>query len=60
MYLPRRTGTVSLIQSVTDTVVGTAPQMAAASPTGAAVSGAAAYALVRLVGRREHRPTDGT
>ncbi|WP_254823313.1 hypothetical protein [Haloglomus halophilum] len=51
---------MSLIQSVTDTVVAAAPQMAAASPTGAAVSGAAAYALVRLAGRREHRPTDGT
>jgi hypothetical protein len=44
---------------VADTVVATAPQMAAASPTGAAVSGAAAYALVRLAGRREYRPTGG-
>lgn len=47
---------MSLIQSAVDTVVAAAPQLAATSPTGAAVSGAAAYALVRLLDRQTDRP----
>ncbi|WP_276260419.1 hypothetical protein [Haloglomus litoreum] len=47
---------MTLVQSLVDTVVAAAPQVAAASPTGAALSGAVVYALVRLLDRQEQRP----
>lgn len=46
---------MSFVQSLADTVVATAPKLAAASPAGAAVSGAAVYALVRLTARENRR-----
>ncbi|WP_185977172.1 hypothetical protein [Haloglomus irregulare] len=42
---------MTLIQSVADAVATAAPRLAAASPTSAAVSGAAAYALTRWMAR---------
>jgi hypothetical protein len=48
---------VTLVQSVTDTVATAAPKLAAASPTSAAVTGAAAYALTRWMTRDSGAPT---
>jgi hypothetical protein len=42
---------MTLIQSVADAVATAAPRLAAASPTSAAVFGAAAYALTRWMAR---------
>jgi hypothetical protein len=51
MLLGSILGHVTFVQSVIDTVATTAPKLAAASPTSAAVSGAAVYALSRWATR---------
>ena len=47
---------MTLIQSVADTVATATPKLAAASPTSAAVSGVAAYALTKWMTRDSGAP----
>lgn len=50
---------MTLVQWLADAIAAMAPRIAAASPTGAAVSGMLVYALVRLA-TRNRQGTSGT